>query len=118
MLYPNVDDQPDLAQLMAYFDSDDVFVKSIQYETPADVGPGILIAPNAAGAVRILFMGFETIASLELALTEVICLAFAFQYEMTFKVSYDAFLREYTVTLNGLGQDIRSKGLFYTVQVS
>jgi len=117
MPYPTVEDQPDLAQLMAYFDSDDVFVKSIQYETPADVKPGVLIAPNAAGAVRILFLGFEAIASLELRLTEVICLAFAFQYEVTFKASYDAFLREYTVTLNGLGQDIRGKGLSYTVQV-
>lgn len=118
MSSPNVEDQPDLAQLMAYFDSDDVFVKSIQYESPSAVEAGFLIAPNKAGAVRILFLGFEGITSLELTLTEVICLAFAFRYEVTFKASYDTFLREYTVTLNGLGQDIRSKGLSYRVQVS
>jgi hypothetical protein len=110
-------DAQDLAQLEALFDSDDVFVKSVNYESPSTVKDGLLISPNALGAVAIVFEGFESIIRLELALTEVKSLAFDFTYEVNFNASYDAFLREYTVVLNGLGHEIRCKGLSYTVQL-
>jgi hypothetical protein len=105
-----------LTQLTALFDSDDVFIKSIRYESPSSVQEGWLLSPNALGVVAIVFEGFEGITRLELALTEVKRLAFDFAYEVAFKASYDAFLREYTVTLNGLGQEIRCKGLSYRVE--
>jgi hypothetical protein len=104
--------------LAAFFDSDDIFIKSIHYESPSSVEAGWLLTPNALGAVAIVFEGFEGITRLELALTEVISLAFDFAYEVNFKTSYDPFLREYTVTLNGLGREIRCKGLSYSVQPS
>ncbi|QDA61923.1 hypothetical protein [Hymenobacter jejuensis] len=106
----------DLAPLVSFFDSDDIFIKSIRYESPAGVEGGWLIAPNALGTVTIAFEGFEGIANLELTLTEVKSLAFDFAYEVDFHASHDAFLREYTVTLNGLGHGIRCKGLSYSVQ--
>jgi hypothetical protein len=108
--------QPDLAQLVAYFDSDDIFIKSIHYESPSAVTADYLIAPNARGEVRILFLGFEAIASLELLLTEVECLVFEFKYEIVIKAHYDAFLREYVVTLNNLKNEIRCRGLSFSVQ--
>lgn len=108
--------QPDLAQLVAYFDSDDIFIKSIRYESPSAVTAGYLIAPNARGDVRIVFLGFEAIAGLELLLTEVECLAFEFKYEIVIKTYYDTFLREYVVTLNSLGNEIRCRGLSFSVQ--
>ncbi|WP_019949529.1 hypothetical protein [Hymenobacter aerophilus] len=108
----------DLAQLAALFDSDDVFIKSIRYESPSSVQEGLLLAPNALGAVTVVFEGFEGITRLELTLTEVISLAFDFTYEVDFKAVYDAFLREYTVTLNGLGGQLHCKGLSYSVQSS
>ena len=108
----------ELAQLMAHFDSDDVFIKSIRYESPASVAEGWLLSPNALGTVAVAFEGFEGITRLELALTEVKSLAFDFAYEVDFKASYDSFSREYTVTLNGLGREIRCKGLSYSVQPS
>lgn len=118
MLIQSPENSSDLAQLVAFFDSDDVFVKSIRYESPSSVEGDWLLAPNALGAVAIVFEGFEDITSLELTLTEVKSLAFDFAYEVDFKASHDAFLREYTVTLNGLGREIRCKGLSYSVQSS
>ena len=109
---------PDLAHLAALFDSDDVFIKSVNYESPSSVKEGWLLSPNALGAVGIVFEGFEGITRLELTLTEVKSLAFDFAYEVNFNASYDAFLREYTVTLNGLGHKIRCQGLSYSVQLS
>ncbi|SFQ83984.1 hypothetical protein [Hymenobacter arizonensis] len=109
-------DAPDLAQLTALFDSDDVFVKYIHYTSPSSVQGDRLLWPNALGAVAIVFEGFESITRLELALTGVKHLAFDFTYEIEFNARYDAFSREYTVTLNGLGREIRCKGLSYRVQ--
>ncbi len=108
----------DLARLAAFFDGDDIFIKSLRYESPSSVEGGWLIAPNALGTAAIVFEGFEAIIRLELTLTEVKCLAFDFAYELNFKASYDPWLREYTVTLNGLGHEIRCKGLSYSVQPS
>lgn len=109
-------DASTLAQLAALFDSDDVFIKSIRYESPSSVKEGWLLSPNALGGVVIVFEGFEGITRLELTLTEVKRLAFDFAYEVAFKARYDAFLREYTVTLSRLGQEICCKGLSYSVE--
>ena len=108
---------PDLVQLVAYFDNDDIFIKSLRYESPSSVEAGYFLAPDAPGNLSLFFLGFEAISSLELTLTNVKGLAVAFTHEIAFTARYDAFLRKYTLTLNkDLSPDIRCKNLSYTVQ--
>jgi hypothetical protein len=116
MYPPPPENLPDLVQLVAYFDNDDIFIKSIRYESPSSVVPGYIVAPNALGNLSMVFLGFDAINSLEISLTDVEGLAVAFTHEITFTARYDAFLREYTLTLNELYPEIRCKSLSYTVQ--
>jgi len=96
----------DLEKLINLFDSDNIFIKSIYYQSPSTIEDGLIFSPNVLGDIIFLLQGFDSISEVRLTLKRVRNISLHFEYEINFSVTHDAFDNTYKVTFDSVSESI------------